>query len=101
VRSRGGTACPDARCHRDRPAGSLHRPVGGQLPVADPAVVDEDEEPDDEESDEPDEPDEPEELDEEAGFDESAVFVDESFEPVASPLEEEDADVSLVRLSVR
>jgi anti-sigma factor RsiW len=76
---------------------SLHRHVDGQLPVADPAVVDEDDEPDDE----PD--DEESGLDEAAGF-ESEVDVDASFEPDASPPDEPDEEVvddSLVRLSVR
>jgi hypothetical protein len=82
---------------------SLHRLVDGQPPVADPAVVDEDDEPVDEPDDEPgdEESDEPDVLDEDAGFDESEVDVDGSFEPDASPPDEEVVDDSLVRLSVR
>jgi hypothetical protein len=75
------------------PARGVSPQAGGQPPVADPAVVDEGEL--------EDELDVSEELGEDVDEDESAVFVDASFEPVASLLNEDDEDESLARLSVR
>jgi hypothetical protein len=78
---------------------SVHRARRGQLPAAEPAVADEeDEEPEVEPDVEPDVEDEAEsDVPDE---DESAVFVDDSFEPDPSLLGDEE-DASAERLSVR